>query len=80
MMGVPINYDDDVERRRTHALLLPKVEPVRMIISDEQVLKDIGVLAPVTKKMKSPPRVKKGILKGKAKKLTSPRSKPRRNE
>ena len=43
MMGVPINYDDNVERRRTHALLLPKVEPVRMTVSDERMLKDIEV-------------------------------------
>ena len=26
MMGVPIEYDYDVERRHTHPLLLPKVE------------------------------------------------------
>ena len=26
MMGVQIEYDDDVERRRTHPLLLPEVE------------------------------------------------------
>ena len=26
MMGVPIEYDDDVERRCTHPLLLPEVE------------------------------------------------------
>ena len=25
-MGVPVEYDDDVERRRTHPLLLPKIE------------------------------------------------------
>ena len=52
MMGVPINYDDDVERRRTHVLLLPKVEPVRMTVSDGQILKDIGVLAPAPRKIK----------------------------
>ena len=77
MMGVPINYDDDVERKRTHALLRPKVEPVRMTVSVEQMLKDIGVLAPEAKKKKSPP---KGILRGKANKSTSPRLKIRRNE
>ena len=26
MMGVPIEYEDDVERRRTQPLLLPEVE------------------------------------------------------
>ena len=77
MMGVPINYDDDVERKRTHALLLPKVEPVKMTVSDEQMLKDIRVLAPEAKKTKSPP---KGVLKGKANKSTWSRSKTRRDK
>ena len=45
MMGVPINYDDEVERRRTHVLLLPTIEAVKMTVSDKQMLKDIGVLA-----------------------------------
>ena len=35
MMGVPINYDDDVERKRTYVLLLPKVKPTKMTVSDE---------------------------------------------
>ena len=52
MMGVPIDYDDDVERRRTHPMLLPKVETERMTISDEEMLKEIEVLAPTPKKKK----------------------------
>ena len=63
MMGVPINYNDDEERKRTHKLLMPKAEPVKMTVSDEQMLNDIGVLAPEAKKKKSP---RKGILRGKA--------------
>ena len=35
MMGVPVDYDDDGERRRTHPMLLPKVEAERMTVSDE---------------------------------------------
>ena len=50
MMGVPVNYDDDVERRRTHPMLLPKVETERMTFSDEEMLKGIEVLAPTPKK------------------------------
>ena len=79
-MGVPINYDDNVERKRTHALLLPNVEAVKLTVSDGQMLKDIRVLAPAPKKVKSTPRVKKGILRGKAKKSTSSRSKLQRDE
>ena len=52
-------------------------EPVKMTVSDEQMLKDIGVLGPAEKKAESPP---KGILRGKAKKSTWSGSKTRRDE
>ena len=80
MMGEPIDYDDEVERRRTHVLLLPKMEVVKITVSDEQMLKDIKVLAPTPEKMKLSPRVKKGILRGKANESTSSRPKPQRDE
>ena len=80
MMGVPINYDDDVERRRTHLILLPKVETKIMTISDEEMLKEIDVLAPTPKKKRSSPQVTKGILRGKANESTSSRSKLRQSE
>ena len=50
MMGVPIDYDDGVERRRTHPMLLPKVETERMTISDEEMLEEIEVLPPTPNK------------------------------
>ena len=72
MMGVPIDYDEDVERRRTHLLLLPKPESVKMTVSDEQMLKEIKILAPTpTKTRSSQP---KGISRGKVKKSASSRS------
>ena len=80
MMGVPIDYDDDVERRRTHPMLLPKVETERMTISDEEMLKEIEVLAPTPKKKKSSSQVTKGILRGKNSKSTLSRSKQRRSK
>ena len=80
MMGVPVDYDDDVERRRTHPMLLPKVETERMTISDEEMLKEIEVLAPTPKKKKLSSQVTKGILKGKDSELTSVQSKLRRSE
>ena len=55
MMGVPVDYDDEVERKRTHPLLLPKIEPERMTVSDEEMLKLIEVLAPTPKKEKQSP-------------------------
>ena len=39
LMGVPVDYDDDKERRRTHPKLLPEVEPEGVISrSDVEVL------------------------------------------
>ena len=55
MMGVPINYDEDVERRRTHLLLLPKVEAVKMTVLDKEMLEEIDVLTPTPKKTISSP-------------------------
>ena len=80
MRGVPIDYDDDVERRRTHPMLLPKVETERMTIVEKEMLKEIEVLAPTPKKKKSSSQVTKGILRGKNSESTSSRSKLRRSE
>ena len=52
MMGVPIEYDDDVERRRTYPLLLPEVEAEGVSQGDSDMLEKIQVVAP-TKKMPS---------------------------
>ena len=30
VMGIDVEYDGDAERRRTHPLLLPKMEPVSL--------------------------------------------------
>ena len=80
MMGVPVDYYDDVERRRTHPMLLPKVETERMTISDEEMLKATEVLAPTPKKMKLLSQVPKGILRGKDSKSTLSRSKLRQSK
>ena len=65
MRGVPIDCDDNAERRKTHPRLLPKVETERMTISDKEMLKEIEVLAPTSKKKKSSSKVTKGIPRGK---------------
>ena len=80
MMVVPIYYDDDVERRRTHPMFLPKVETERMTISDKGILKAIEVLAPTLKKKKLSSQVPKGIPRGKDSKLNLSRSKVRRSK
>ena len=43
MMGVPVNYDDDVERRRTHPKLLPKIEDGVVSDQDREILENVGV-------------------------------------
>ena len=75
MMGVPIEYDDDVERRRTQPLLLPKVEAEGVSQEDSDLLEKIQVVAP-TKNMPSYKSIiEKGIIHGKGGKSISPRSK-----
>ena len=53
MMGVPVEYDDDVERRNTHPMLLPKDENERLTIPESELLKEIAVLAPVKRRPKT---------------------------
>ena len=80
MMGVPVDYDDEVERKRTHPMLLPKIESERMTVSNEEMLKSIEVLTPTPRKEKQSPRIPKGIIRGKDSKSTLSRSKLRRSE
>ena len=60
-MGVSLDYDDDDERRRTHPLLMPKVESKRISVTDGEVLKKAAIVAPTWALAKNP---KKGRLKG----------------
>ena len=59
VMGIPEEYDDDVERRRTHPLLMPKVESERISATDGEILENVAIVAPVKSPAKNP---KKGIL------------------
>ena len=61
-------------------MLLPKVKTERMTISDEEMLKEIEVLAPAPKKKKSLSQVTKGILRRKNSESTLSRSKLRQSE
>ena len=44
VMGVSVDYDDDDERRRTHQLLMPKLESEIISIADGEVLEKAAVV------------------------------------
>ena len=45
-MGISMEYGDDTERRRTHPLLMSKMEPVSLSWDDTEVLKKVKILVP----------------------------------
>ena len=75
MMGVSVEYDDNVERRFTHPLLLPMIESERVSLPDSDFWEKISVVVPVKNVAK--PRLvdKKGTVRGSKRKLMSPRAK-----
>ena len=75
MMGVQVEYDDDVERRRTHPLLLPKIDTEILSLPDGDILENIAVVVPVKKVAKLGPVDKKRTIQGSKCKLISPRAK-----
>ena len=46
VMGISEDYDDDVISRRTHPLLLPKIESEQFSVMDGEVLEKAAVLFP----------------------------------
>ena len=73
---MPVEYDDDVERRRTHPLLLTKFETERLSLPNCDILEKIAVVVPVKKLNKPGPVDKKGTIQGSKRKSISPRAKP----
>ena len=59
-MGVSVDYDDDDERRRTHPLLMPKIESERISVTDSEVLEQAAVVIPVKTPVKCPKEEKTG--------------------
>ena len=49
VMGISVDYDDDDERRRTHPLLLPKIESVRISVTDGEILEKFKIVTPLLK-------------------------------
>ena len=62
-MGIPVEYDDNVERQRAHPLLMLKIEPMSLSRDDTEVLKKVEVIVPA----KVSVRFKKGIKQDSAK-------------
>ena len=46
VMGIAVEYDDNMERRRTHPPLMPKVEPTSLSWDDTEVLKKVEIIVP----------------------------------
>ena len=46
VMGVSVDYDNDDERRRTHPLLMPKVDSEHISVTDGEVLKKAAIVVP----------------------------------
>ena len=74
MMGVPVEYDDNDERRNTHPMLLPKIENERLTIPETELLKEIAVPAPAKRRPKTKKVSKRVITRGSDSKSISPRT------
>ena len=59
VMGGPIECDDDVERRRTRLLLIPKIESEQISMADGEIFEKVAMVAPAKPPTK---KTKKGIL------------------
>ena len=60
-MGVSAEYDDDVERRRTDPLLMPKIDCEQTSAADVKILEKVAIVAPARPPSK---KLKKEILWG----------------
>ena len=76
MIGVPVEYDDNVNFRRTHPLLLTKMDTERVSLPDGGILEKIAVVVPVKKAAKPGPIDKKRTVRGCKCKSISSRAKP----
>ena len=71
MIGVPIEYDYDVERRRTHPLILPEDKAEGVSQGDSHLLEKIQVVAPTQNMPSYKSILEKGIIQGKGGKSIS---------
>ena len=73
---MPVEYDYEVDRRRTHPLLLPLIETERVSLPEGDILEKISVVAPVKKVAKPGSNDRKRSIQGSKYKSISPRAKP----
>ena len=59
VMSVSAEYNNDVERRRTHPLLMPKIEYEWITAVEGEILEKIAIVVPTRSSVKKP---KKGIM------------------
>ena len=69
VMEIPVEYDDDMERRRTHPLLMPTIAPMLLSWDDMEVLKKVKLIVPA----KAVVRFKKGTKQDSTKSILSKR-------
>ena len=74
MMGVPVEYDDDVKRRNTHPMLLPKTKNERLAIPEPELFKEIIMLIPTKWRPTTKKVPQQGMSRGSDSKLISPRT------
>ena len=55
-MGISEDYNDDVERRHTHPLLLPKIESERFSAIDGEALEKAAIVTPRKRQQRKPKR------------------------
>ena len=64
MIGVPIECDNDIKRRNTHPMLLPKIKNERLTILKAELLKEMTMLTPEKRRPKAKKVPKRGIPHG----------------
>ena len=57
VMGISEDYDDDVERRLTHPLLLPKIESERLLAIYGEVLEKAAIVTPENRPTKKTKKI-----------------------
>ena len=73
---MPVEYNDDMERRCTHPLQLPKIESERVSLPDSDFWEKISVVVPVKKVARTGPVDKKRTIRSNKHKSISSRIKP----
>ena len=74
-----VEYNDDLERRRTHPLLLSLMETDKVSLPHGDILEKIAVVVPINKVAKPGSDDAKKSIQGSKHNSISPRAKPSKN-